>query len=150
MNTSSNNMKLKGEYSQFIGSYSDIYTDEFCDEIIKTFDYYQSINGVYCEDTQFDDSNAGRFDWAFDLDSMTPSMDFNPLEVLYGSMQECLNEYQQVFGTLKRIPMYIQSIVLVYMQKKLNKTYQNMMNTTMVSINHLQNKQDLKILAILQ
>ena len=111
MNTSSNNMnctsaKLKGEYSQFIGSYSGIYTDEFCDEIIKTFDYYQSINGVYCEDTQFDDSNAGRFDWAFDLDSMTPSMDFNPLEVLYGSMQECLNEYQQVFGTLKRIPMY--------------------------------------------
>ena len=69
-----NNAKLKGEYSQFIGSYSNVYTDEFCDEIIKTFDYYQGIDDVYCEDTQFENSNAGRFDWALDLHDMGPSL----------------------------------------------------------------------------
>ena len=95
MNTSSNNMKLKGEYSQFIGSYSDIYTDEFCDEIIKTFDYYQSINDVYCEDVQFPNSNAGRFDWACDLHDMGPSLDHDPLPKLYDPLNECLEEYKQ-------------------------------------------------------
>lgn len=106
MNTSYENTKLKGEYSQFIGSYSNLYSDEFCDEIMRTFDYYQSINDVYCEDTQFPNSNAGRFDWAFDLHSMGPSLDYDPLSVLYEPMQECLEEYRQVFGTLKDVPMY--------------------------------------------
>ena len=99
-------MKLTGEYSQFIGSYSNIYSDEFCDEIIKTFDYYQSINHVYCEDTQFPNSNAGRFDWAFDLHSMGPSMDSDPVVKLYEPMHKCLDEYRQVFGTLKDVPVY--------------------------------------------
>ena len=106
MNTSLNNKKLKGEYSQFIGSYSNIYSNEFCDEIIKTFDYYQSINDVYCEDTQFENSNAGRFDWACDLHDMGPSLSFDPVSKLYEPLNECLEEYQQVFGTLKTVPMY--------------------------------------------
>ena len=109
MSTLSNNMnnqKLKGEYSQFIGSYSGQYSDEYCDEIIKTFEYYQSIDGVYCEDRQFANSNAGRFDWAVDLHLMGATMENDPLRELYGKLRECLNEYCQVFGTLNRVPLY--------------------------------------------
>ena len=64
-----------------------------CDSIIKTFDYYQTINNdVYCEDNQFNNSNAGRFDWACDLNSMGPSLDYDPVPRLYDPMKECLEE----------------------------------------------------------
>ena len=70
-------VELKGLYNDFIGEYSCILTTEFCNEIIRAFDYYQDIDAVYCEDDQFDNSNAGRFDWAIDLYDMSPLMKSN-------------------------------------------------------------------------
>ena len=99
-------VELKGEYSDFIGTYHNVYDSKFCDGVISAFDYYQEIDAVFCEDNQFENSNAGRFDWAFDLHSMGPSLDEDPLPKLYEPLQECLEEYRQVFGTLKDVPMY--------------------------------------------
>lgn len=109
MKQSFQNMKLRGEYSQFIGSYSNIYDDEFCDNIIKTFDYYQSLDTnspVYCEDTQFENRNAGRFDWALDLRDLAASFEFDAMKILYENLSNCLGEYCQVFGTLSTVPLY--------------------------------------------
>lgn len=109
MKQSFQNMKLKGEYSQFIGSYSNIYDDEFCDNIIKTFDYYQSLDTtspVYCEDEQFENRNAGRFDWALDLRDLAASFEFDAMKILYENLSNCLKEYCQVFGTLSTAPLY--------------------------------------------
>ena len=43
-------IELTGEYSDFIGSYSCAYNSEFCSEVINAFDYYTSMDAVYCED----------------------------------------------------------------------------------------------------
>ena len=99
-------IELKGIYEDFIGSYSCIVNSDFCNEIIRTFDYYQSIDSVYCEDRQFDNSNAGRFDWALDLINMQQSMKGNSAHKLNEVLKSCLEEYTQVFGHMKQVPLY--------------------------------------------
>jgi len=98
--------ELKGRYSDFIGEYSCAYSTEYCNEIIRGFDYYQDINAVYCEDNQFPNSNAGRFDWALDLHDMSPSMNGPVSQQMNEVLFECLEEYTQVFGHLKTVPFY--------------------------------------------
>ena len=97
---------MKGEYNQFIGEYSCACNSKFTDSIITAFDYYTSMGATYCEDQQFENSNAGRFDYAIDLMDMNPSMKDHPLETLNGTLQECFNEYVRVFGHLRTVPMY--------------------------------------------
>ena len=99
-------IELKGEYHDFIGTYSNVYDSKFCDSIIKSFDYYQDIDAVFCEDNQFENSNAGRFDWALDLAEMNPAMKDNQSQLLNETLQPCFNEYVNVFGHLKTVPMY--------------------------------------------
>ena len=99
-------VEMKGEYNQFIGEYSCACNSKFTDSIITAFDYYTSMGATYCEDQQFENSNAGRFDYAIDLMDMNPSMRDHPLEILNGTLQECFNEYVRVFGHLKTTPMY--------------------------------------------
>ena len=99
-------VEMKGEYNQFIGEYSGACNSKFTDSIITAFDYYTSMGATYCEDQQFENSNAGRFDYAIDLMDMNPSMKDHPLETLNGTLQECFNEYVRVFGHLRTVPMY--------------------------------------------
>lgn len=99
-------VEMKGEYNQFIGEYSCACNSKFTDSIITAFDYYTSMGATYCEDQQFENSNAGRFDYAIDLMDMNPSMKDHPLETLNGTLQECFNEYVRVFGHLRTVPMY--------------------------------------------
>ena len=101
-----NKIEMIGTYSDFIGEYSCAYNSKFCKSIIKTFDYYTSIGATYCEDTQFENSNAGRFDYAIDLMDMNPSMKDHPMEILNDKLGEAFNEYVRVFGHLKQVPMY--------------------------------------------
>ncbi len=97
---------LTGEYSDFIGSYTCAYNSEFCGEIINAFDYYTSMDAVYCEDGQFENSNAGRFDYAIDMQDMSPTMKGEPLLTLNQTLQNSLDEYIRVFGHLRTVPMY--------------------------------------------
>jgi len=99
-------IELTGEYSDFIGSYSCAYNSEFCSEVINAFDYYTSMDAVYCEDGQFENCNAGRFDYAIDMQDMTPTMKGEPLLTLNQTLQNSLDEYTRVFGHLKTVPMY--------------------------------------------
>ena len=99
-------IELTGEYSDFIGSYSCAYNSEFCSEVINAFDYYTSMDAVYCEDGQFENCNAGRFDYAIDMQDMTPTMKGEPLSTLNQTLQNSLDEYTRVFGHLKGVPMY--------------------------------------------
>jgi hypothetical protein len=98
--------ELKGRYSDFIGEYSCAYSTEYCNEIIRCFDYYQDINAVYCEDNQFQNKNAGRFDWAIDLVDMGPSLDGPVSKQMNDVLFECLEEYTTVFGHLSTVPFY--------------------------------------------
>ena len=99
-------IELTGEYSDFIGSYSCAYNSEFCSEVINAFDYYTSMDAVYCEDGQFENCNAGRFDYAIDMQDMTSTMKGEPLLTLNQTLQNSLDEYTRVFGHLKGVPMY--------------------------------------------
>jgi len=99
-------VELKGEYSDFIGSYENVLDYRFCDEVISTFDYYQEMNSVYCEDDQFPNANAGRFDWAIDLYTIQQSMNGEPVKFLNDVLNDCLAEYTQVFGHMKQVPLY--------------------------------------------
>lgn len=98
--------ELKGTYEDFIGSYSCVVDSEYCYDVIKTFDYYQSLDSVFCEDDQFENSNAGRFDWALDLVNMQQSFSGNTSQHLNEVLSSCLEEYRQVFGHIKQIPLY--------------------------------------------
>lgn len=98
--------ELKGRYQDFIGEYSCAFDREYCENVIRTFEYYQDINAVYCEDNQFSNANAGRFDYAIDMFDMTPAMEGDPAKDLNQKLVECLEEYTQVFGHLKNVPLY--------------------------------------------
>ena len=98
---------LKGTYKDFIGVYENMVPDDFCDEIIEQFDYHQTVNSmVYCEDEQFNSSNAGRFDWAIDLSHMTPRMNRMADRDLNDYLIEGMNEYAHIFGHMKQVPLY--------------------------------------------
>ena len=98
---------LKGTYQDFIGVYENMIPDDFCDEIIEQFDYHQTVNSmVYCEDEQFENSNAGRFDWAMDLSHMTPRMNRMADRDLNQYLIEGIDEYTHIFGHMKQVPLY--------------------------------------------
>ena len=99
-------VELKGTYSDFIGVYENALNSDFCREVISTFDYYQDMNSVYCEDDQFNNANAGRFDWALDLSAMTGMMKGEPQQKLNDVLLDCLQEYVTVFGHMKEVPLY--------------------------------------------
>ena len=76
-----------GQYEDFIGSYHNVVDSEFCQSVIKAFDYYHDVGTSWCEDDQFATGMAGRFGWSFDLGDMStmmegaPSIDLN--EILF-------------------------------------------------------------------
>lgn len=98
--------ELKGTYEDFIGIYEHALDFDLCDDIITTFDYYHDIGGVFTEDQQFDNANAGRFDWAIDLKDLSGEMKSQPSEKVNSLLTECLSEYTHVFGHMKQIPLY--------------------------------------------
>ena len=97
---------IVGEYSDFIGTYEHALDFELCDDIISTFDYYHDTGSVYTEDDQFNNSNAGRFDWAIDLYEMSGHMKSNPQQKVNDLLSACLKEYTQVFGHMKEVSLY--------------------------------------------
>lgn len=98
--------ELIGEYEDFIGSYVGACSPSFCDSIIKCFDYNQDIGAVYCEDNQFENSNAGRFDWAMNLHFMASEMEGDPCGEVNMILHKCLREYVTIFGHLKTAVLY--------------------------------------------
>lgn len=99
--------QLKGIYQDFIGTYENILDFDLCDEIVSAFDYYHDMGAVFCEDQQFDNSNAGRFDWAIDLSELGAHIKLtNPQQKVNEILKQCLDEYITVFGHLKPLPFY--------------------------------------------
>ena len=95
-----------GSYDDFIGLYENALPVELCTGIMKEFDYYHGTKSVYCEDTQFQNSIAGRYDYAVELCNITGRMnglverDVN--EILF----KCFDEYIHQYGHLKEGKYY--------------------------------------------
>lgn len=99
-------MENIGTYEDFIGSYSGIVSTEFCLNVIKAFDYYHDKDSVFCEDNQFEESMAGRFNWSIDLSHMDSFMKGDSSGDLNEVLQKCLQEYVHIFGHMKKLPLY--------------------------------------------
>ena len=98
---------LQGEYEDFIGSYSGVLDSQFCKEIMDEFDYFHDIGSVWCGDKQFDNTMAGRFDYAFDLHNMgNLHLGTEYSQILNQKIWECFGEYARVFGTLNNSGPY--------------------------------------------
>ncbi len=97
---------VRGDYDDFIGTYREAIDPAMCKDIIKAFDYYQSCNSTFCEDDQFPDSCAGRFDYALDLSHMTVKTPTRLDRELNIVLNGCLREYTHVFGHMKGCPLY--------------------------------------------
>ena len=95
-----------GQYEDFIGSYHNVVDSEFCQSVIKAFDYYHDVGTAWCEDEQFSSGMAGRFGWALDLSDMGPVMKGSPNQELNEVLYDCLDEYTKTFGTLQRSGFY--------------------------------------------
>ena len=97
--------EIPGVYEDFIGSYTHALDNSFCKEIMEAFDYHLFAGGVrvWQEDDQFEASNAGRFDWALDLEHIAPRMydSLHPARQLNGVLMGALNNYVRKFGHLK-------------------------------------------------
>jgi len=96
----------RGEYEDFIGSYSNFIDSSLCKSIIDTFNYYHNIGAVFCGGEQFDNTCAGRFDWSIDLREMGSHMKEQPDEYLNDQLSHAWNEYSSIFGHLKDSPVY--------------------------------------------
>ena len=98
---------LQGEYEDFIGSYSGVLDSQFCKEIMDEFDYFHDIGSVWCGDKQFDNTMAGRFDYALDLHNMgNLHLGTEYSQILNQKLWECFGEYARVFGTLNNSGPY--------------------------------------------
>jgi len=104
MNEEENN--IKGEYSDFIGIYKNVLSPEFCSHVIESFDHYHRTNAVYCENGQFNNTIAGRFDWALDLSHMSTNMSGVTERDLNDILMECFHEYIHTYGHLKNASYY--------------------------------------------
>jgi len=101
MSNMSEMVNNRGEYQDFIGSYSNFIDSSLCKYIIKTFNYYQNIGAVMCGGEQFKNTCAGRFDWAIDLNEMQSHMkDLHP-DFLNDQLSNAWNEYSTIFGNLR-------------------------------------------------
>lgn len=98
--------QIKGVYEDFIGIYEKALPTDFCEQIIECFEHYHRSNAVYCEDTQFQNSIAGRFDWAIDLANMTSHMDGMAERKLNDHLLDCFDEYVHQYGHLKNQTFY--------------------------------------------
>tara|TARA_R100000005_G_scaffold79184_1_gene46370 strand:- start:631 stop:1236 length:606 start_codon:yes stop_codon:yes gene_type:complete len=99
-------LELTGEYEDFIGIYEHALDFNICDDIISTFDYYHDMGSVFTEDDQFPNSNAGRFDWAFDLSEMATGMSYPAPQKVNDLLTAALKDYTNVFGHMKDVPLY--------------------------------------------
>ena len=99
-------LELTGEYEDFIGIYEHALDFNICDDIISTFDYYHDMGSVFTEDDQFPNSNAGRFDWAFDLSEMATAMSYPAPQKVNDLLNAALDDYTKVFGHMKEVPLY--------------------------------------------
>ena len=100
------NIVLRGQYEDFIGFYPNFLEEEWANEVMEAFDYYQNNHTVYCEDEQFPNSNAGRFDWAYELGNMSNQINGRPERDLNEELMDCFKEYCHVFGHLKQMAFY--------------------------------------------
>jgi len=91
----------EGRYDDFIGIYDGAVSHSFCADIIRAFNHYQTTNAVYSEDSQFENSNAGRFDWAIDLTQMNANLTGFPERDLNDVLIACLDQYIHQYGHLK-------------------------------------------------
>lgn len=97
------NMVLHGEYEDFIGSYSGVFDSEWCNRIIRGFDYYQDLGAVFASQNLYPETCSQRFDYALDLSQMTKMMVETQVAVeLNERLGQCFDEYQTVFGTMRR------------------------------------------------
>ena len=100
------NKQPNGVYEDFIGTYENALPVDFCQEIIECFEHYHRSNSVYCEDEQFQNSIAGRFDWAIDMANMTSHMEGMAERNFNDILFKCFDEYIHTYGHLKQQKFY--------------------------------------------
>ena len=101
------NEERLGLYSDFIGEYHNVIDSSFCRSVIKSFDYHHDIGSVFCENQQFSDGNAGRFDWAIDMIQLQQFMEVNNAAAQFNKvLWTCWDDYVTEYGHLRPVPMY--------------------------------------------
>jgi len=106
MEEEKNKNQIKAVYEDFIGIYEKALPIDFCEETMDCFEHYHRNNSVYCEDKQFRNSIAGRFDWAIDLSNMTSHMNGMAERTLNDHLMDCFNDYVHQYGHLKDMTFY--------------------------------------------
>ena len=101
MNEMKERVENRGEYEDFIGSYSNFIDSSLCKNIIDTFDYFQNIDAVFCSGEQSNNTCAGRFDWSINLKVMQSHMPDLPQDFLNQQLSYAWNEYTAIFGHLR-------------------------------------------------
>ena len=90
-----------GYYEDFIGIYENALSEEYCKGIIKAFEYYHGTQSVWCEDDQFSNSIAGRFDYAMELINISNQINGFVERDVNQSLFKCFEEYIHKYGHLK-------------------------------------------------
>ena len=101
--------ELKGEYLDFIGSYSNALSDKFCEKAIKQFDN-QAHKGIElsCGADEYNDGMISRYDWSLDLSMIDAEFgDYGSTLSSYLNMKlkNNLDEYTKVFGHLSKVDL---------------------------------------------
>lgn len=99
--TDNDQEEILGRYEDFIGIYDNALAPEFCDAIIEAFEHYHKTGSVFCENNQFENTIAGRFDWALDLSQMATVMDTIAERDLNEVLMNCFRQYVHKYGHLK-------------------------------------------------
>lgn len=101
-----NSEEKSGFYSEFIAEYHNAMDSEWCSKLIDAFDYYHDVGGVYCENDQFTEGSAGRFDWSIDLFQLQTFIEGSPILEFNQMLWQSWAEYVSTYGHIKHRPMY--------------------------------------------
>ena len=98
---------MKAEYKDFIGFFSDVYPDGFCQHLIAEFDRNQTLGAG--SDRQTGEGAAKHLKEDYQIFSNGKNLKFDlfegkkPLDMFFKGLQHCFELYNDEFSTLKTL-----------------------------------------------
>lgn len=96
---------MKIEYKQFIGVYSDVYPDGFCQHLISEFDRLEfagaGSNRIQSEGAKRHVKNDYQIGMSLKGHNIEPFQDCNPVNMFFDGLQKCYEDYTSMFSSLQ-------------------------------------------------
>ena len=106
---------MKVEYKDFIGIYTDVFEEGFCEHLIKQFEVAET-QGILTSRKEWEGTETNRkndFSFAFHGEEVETAIEFNgmnPIRLFYMGLDSCLQDYMDRYSELRNHPLNTHSM----------------------------------------